>query len=1309
MILSIVSRVYLPNEVNLKRVNLFLINVIILINSSMSAANSLINITTFTNLTIDGDLSDWPTNIQEYPLDGSVGRENSENELTATYSLGYNSAENIFYICLKIPDTDINHAVLVNNDINFLWNNTALDALFIRLYSKDNIVDLATAGKNILYHKFDEDIPENRVGISQGNGNLIYELSFSLDELFKHWDSDKAISLDLSVRDVDLPEALPDIFFYASPKLINKKGLASENGKIHIVTSYEKSKTIYSLCPININIEGIDDFVHREYADSSGSLTLNLPVGKYGIFTTDDSKITRFEVEKDKNQEVKILVPPVVFDTLNIEEKTEIETGQGEKRGSWITYGISDGWAPQTVGAMMQDSDGVLWLGSGAYEGDGSISTYDGQMISQVRKFSSLDPDFRVHDFHQDKTGFIWIVTNIGLIGYREFKYFLYKNLPFEWIYCIEEDRHQRLWFLTEKGIWGLNEEGFFFSGFSSPNSSVMAVDPNKGIWLNANGNEKLIHFDYDNLHETQEIVIPQVGSYPITDITLSNDGVIWVSTDGHGIRSYDGANWTDYSDVFSYNFEKRINCAVEGSDGSMWFGTWGGGILHFYKNKWSTIKPADGLANTQVFSIIKDRNGSIWAGSMGGDVSRYIGNLTKTFNSQNGLIDDLVLSVAEGIDGSIWFATPKGLSFLKDATFTHFTKNDGLPSNYLTAIFTDKRGNIWTGSNDAGMSRFDGEKWDTWDIKMGRIVDIEEDNKGHIWATDLLRQLFHYDGNEWEKLDFPAIAISCGKNGMIWVTGPSGVSRNFENKWEHFPDFRPKFGYWFKILVSIDSNVWLGAWEGRRSLAKIEQRNNEQDIIYLPNDTLDEDFLPHDEIISIMEDHRGKLWIGTWGGGVTLWDGIAYQHLQRPDGLPNHQVQNIIETIGQDIWVSHEAGATRFRPHYIEPDLWIRSVLTADGDLGSELATVQITDSPGFMEIEVGAKSPNCDPKRIKYLYRLLGKSEEWVQTDSTVIRFTGMLPGNYQFEIKAVDTFLNYSQTIYLPIEVTIDYVLYGFSLGSGGLICCVVFFAIQSVRRRKKLRVAEQALIKEMEKELQVAHDLQMGLVPIESPSWTGYNISGRCIPATQVGGDLYQYSDAGLTNAITLADVTGHGMKAAVPAMVFSGILNAEMQYGNEHQDLFERLNNQLHGLLERRTFICCSITFFDKINKKLTIASAGLPCPLHYKRREQVVQEVVIEALPFGIRQGVQYEWKVLDVEPGDRLILSSDGLIEVEDETGDLFGYERFSQAILEACRSRMNPDEILDFIYEKVAAFDASEEQADDRTMVVIEVDGPN
>ena len=127
------------------------------------------------------------------------------------------------------------------------------------------------------------------------------------------------------------------------------------------------------------------------------------------------------------------------------------------------------------------------------------------------------------------------------------------------------------------------------------------------------------------------------------------------------------------------------------------------------------------------------------------------------------------------------------------------------------------------------------------------------------------------------------------------------------------------------------------------------------------------------------------------------------------------------------------------------------------------------------------------------------------------------------------------------------------------------------------------AQHQHIQELTRELETARELQMDLMPKEAPHLEGFDFAGCCLPAKQVGGDFFQYFPLSRHRlAIGMADVTGHAMEAAIPVVMFSGILRGETRHGNSLEQLFGNLNiEQLFGNLNRtlcesldsHTFVC----------------------------------------------------------------------------------------------------------------------------------------
>ncbi|MBT4140856.1 MAG: SpoIIE family protein phosphatase, partial [Candidatus Latescibacteria bacterium] len=243
-------------------------------------------------------------------------------------------------------------------------------------------------------------------------------------------------------------------------------------------------------------------------------------------------------------------------------------------------------------------------------------------------------------------------------------------------------------------------------------------------------------------------------------------------------------------------------------------------------------------------------------------------------------------------------------------------------------------------------------------------------------------------------------------------------------------------------------------------------------------------------------------------------------------------------------------------------------------------------------------------------------------------------------------------------------------------------------------------------EVEAELQTAHDMQMSLMPNVSPDIEGIDIAGRCIPASQVGGDFFQYFDHSGKLSLGLADVTGHAMAAAIPVVLFNGVLESQMRRSDPIKLLFGELNDTLHNVLDSRTFVCFTMGELDLNTRVFSLSNGGCPYPYHYNAETGNIVELQIDAYPLGVRAATDYEVIDVQLQDGDYVVFCSDGIAEAENEAGEQFGYETTEATIRQACVDGLSAEATIDRILEGVDAFCGAALQGDDMTCVVVRIE---
>ena len=313
------------------------------------------------------------------------------------------------------------------------------------------------------------------------------------------------------------------------------------------------------------------------------------------------------------------------------------------------------------------------------------------------------------------------------------------------------------------------------------------------------------------------------------------------------------------------------------------------------------------------------------------------------------------------------------------------------------------------------------------------------------------------------------------------------------------------------------------------------------------------------------------------------------------------------------------------------------------------------------------------------------------------------GILDSSPEFE----DFFLSFWGILGIIVSMSI-YLARNFAHTSKNLgtqLVQVKELSEQALQQERRIR-EEEVQRRLLEEELQTAHDMQMGLMPTQSPAVIGFDITGRCIPANHVGGDFFQYFGQEGKHSICLADITGHAMEAAIPAVMFDGILKTEMRNSPSLEGLFSNLNQTLSELLDSRTYVCFTMGELDPASKMFRLSNGGCPYPYHYRAVSGEITELQVDAYPLGVRIETIYPVIETQLEPGDRVIFCSDGIIEAENSERVLFGFGRTAETIQKGCSQNLTAPQLLDYLINEVKTFTGETPQGDDQTIVILGVE---
>jgi serine phosphatase RsbU (regulator of sigma subunit)/anti-sigma regulatory factor (Ser/Thr protein kinase) len=244
------------------------------------------------------------------------------------------------------------------------------------------------------------------------------------------------------------------------------------------------------------------------------------------------------------------------------------------------------------------------------------------------------------------------------------------------------------------------------------------------------------------------------------------------------------------------------------------------------------------------------------------------------------------------------------------------------------------------------------------------------------------------------------------------------------------------------------------------------------------------------------------------------------------------------------------------------------------------------------------------------------------------------------------------------------------------------------------------AEAATRQRYEQELEVARLIQQNFLPKELPDLPGWNLAAYYRPARQVGGDFYDVIPlADGRVGLVIGDVTDKGVPAALVMSATRSVLRASAQRLIEPGAVLERVNDHLCPDMPEKMFVTCLYGVLDVHSGRLRFANAGHDVP--YVKRGGEVYELRARGMPLGLMSDMNYEEKETVLEPGDSVLLHSDGIVESHDSAREMYGFPRLKQTVAVTPQ----PQQLIDTVLTDLATFTGpGAEQEDDITMVVLE-----
>lgn len=993
---------------------------------------------------------------------------------------------------------------------------------------------------------------------------------------------------------------------------------------------------------------------------------------------------------------------------------------------------------------IFEDSGGFMWIGTF----HGGLTRFDADTGTFTRYTKhpgipgSISSDV-VRSIVETEPGVLWVGTDHGLnrldTKTGTFSHFLYdpmnpEGLGSNFIYSVCKGEPGTLWLGTKGG--GLEKfdiktrtfTHYKFTGdkHTAPNDPnepasndilELYMDKTGTLWIGTENNGLDAFNIKENIfkHYKANRDNPQsLSNNTVRAIGEDKDGTLWVGT-GNGLNRFNREtgrfkSFYHQPDAPGGIANNEIRSLYTDTSGILWIGTYGGGIdkLNSNRKKFVTYRSIPGTPNSLshniVWTIYEDNNGILWIGTHGGGLNRFdrkTGNFTvyRAGKSRGTLSSDMVRVVTEDHEGKLWIGTNGGGINIFDREtkrFSYYKNNpsrpDSLSHNEIRAIFRDRDNVMWVGTHGGGLNRFDRDTRTFW-----RFVPMG--NEPGSLSNSVVRSIFQ------------------DREGTLWIGTYGGGMNKYNPGDETFSHYRA--------------------------------------------DNAAPHSINNDYIFALHEDNRGNLWIATWGGGLNKLapDRKTFTAYGKQDGLPSDNIYGLMEDRQGNLWLSTPNGLSRFNPeeksarNYLETD-GLQSnefnggafFLSKSGEMFfgginglNAFFPSQIKDNPFippvvitsfrkmnkqvklkksitvtreltlsyrdyFFSFEFAALDYSF-PGDNRYAYKMDGLDEDWIETDSKkrFAVYTTLAPGEYVFRVKGTnnDGAWNNKGT---SIKITITPPFWKTAWFQGGAVLLFLLAALVIYKSRMKNLLRQTR----MKAELESAHNAQMSIMPQKEPEIDGFDISGLCVPASEVGGDFYEYLWLNRENShfgITVGDVSGKAMKAAMTAVMANGIIFSKASETDSLPEIMGQLNQALYEKTDKKMFTALLMTSFNKKKKVLTYINSGLPKPLLKSGNTVTALESSGTRVPLGVIKKKFFKKDKVQLKQGDIVILFTDGISDAWDISHKFYGDENLKQFINKLDTEHLTAKQMVNEIMEDIRSYSTGMEQFDDITVVVVKI----
>jgi signal transduction histidine kinase/ligand-binding sensor domain-containing protein/CheY-like chemotaxis protein len=638
------------------------------------------------------------------------------------------------------------------------------------------------------------------------------------------------------------------------------------------------------------------------------------------------------------------------------------------------TFTTTDGLPSPQVDALHETPDGTVWAG-----GLAGLARLQGERFVVV----DISPRKAVSSFASDAWGGFYVGAGKGLLAAtvaagRAFSLVPVRGVPDQAVKGIVLTAPGTGWLACGRTILRLSGgrvERVTAAGLPEESWEDLKVDRHGGLW--ARSRARLVFLAPAGARfESRDEGLPAAAT--VGRILIARDGQVWVPTiRGLARRTADG--W----EIFGRSRglpTGSVRCALEDREGSLWIGMNGAGVARWLGYPyWESWTDAEGLASETVWSILRDHAGVLWASGDAG-LSRFDEAARRWVELElPGISGIQSLFLAAAPDGSLWVGRTTGLARIDASrrSVRLYGKEAGFAFSSITSLAVDAGNRVWAGTPNGlylGTPQGASYRFERQDLKLGQGLDFHYgsllDRKGRLWCGTWGGLLWYADG-KWTRyrqtdgLTASRVAyVVEGKDGSMWVSymDPVGISQLLPGegkpRWRHF---RKKDG------------------------------------------------MHSERIFSLTCDARGWIWAGT-DRGVDVWDGRAWRHFDRGDGLAWDDCNGHASWADPDgsVWI----GTGRALSHVRVPaaglparpgDVPVRLLSAEFGGVAAALdRVISVPWAQRSLRAAFTAMS-FVNEDSVRFRYRIAGLDDRWTETQTREVHIPALAAGSFSLEVQA------------------------------------------------------------------------------------------------------------------------------------------------------------------------------------------------------------------------------------------------------------------------------------------------------------------